>query len=245
MRKHLLGLTFILSGRVSADVMNLNEFTPTHIEDASTVEPNKLFLQLAGRIEKIETDEITYRPILRYGATDRLQIEAGVEANTGGDEVRSGESVTAIQYELNNPKDPAPMFGISPFIAWPTGKFSEGIDPGAKFLMTSTLKGKHDNPEAEIHANVQIRHNSSRQAGERSDEISYGIGYSRRLKDKLALVLDVIHLDDEEKNSSRQYAEAGFHQELTKYIYLSYGFSKDFSADPTDWAGLLGLEIEL
>lgn len=222
-----------------ADVMNLNEFVPTHLEDATPVDVGKTIFQLSGKFEKENPDEITFREDIRYGLSQHLQLEAMVDQISGGPEIRSGESKFSFLYMPYESKSALPALGINPFVAFPTGKKSEGTDPGAKLILTSTFG------ETQLHLNYQLRHNAGRKSGERADEILYAFGMSRKLIEKLALIVDVIHQDDNEKSTFKNYVETGLHQETLKGIYLSYGIGKGYGPDSPDWMGNLSLEIEI
>ncbi len=220
--------------------MNLNEFVPTHLEDATPVDVHSTIYQVSGKFEKSNPDEITIREDIRYGVNKHLQLEAMVDNLSGGKEVRSGESKFSILYMPYEVENSLPVLGLNPFVAFPTGKISEGIDPGAKIILTSKVTS-----ETQLHLNYQLRHNAGRRAQERAEETLYAFGVTRRLRDNLAIIADIIYQDDNTKSSFKNYVEAGLHQETYKGIYLSYGFGKGFGPNGPDWMGNLSLEVEI
>ena len=240
-----LVLSFTISASVSADSMNLNELAPTHLEDASPVEEHSLVFQMSGRFEKALPDELTWRPDVRYGATKKLQLEAQADILSGGDETRNDETKFIAQYQVNDSDSAVPVFTVTPFLSFPTGKFTRGIDPGAKLILTSTLSGTQKKPDTQIHLNYQLRHNSSRRPRERADEGLYALGMSQRVKEKTTVVADIIHQDDEEKDSYKDFVEAGLHQEALKGLYVSFGAGKGIGPNSADWMAAFGMEWEL
>ena len=150
--------------------MNLNEFVPTHLEDATPVDVHSTIYQVSGKFEKSNPDEITIREDIRYGVNKHLQLEAMVDNLSGGKEVRSGESKFSILYMPYEVENSLPVLGLNPFVAFPTGKISEGIDPGAKIILTSKVTS-----ETQLHLNYQLRHNAGRRAQERAEETLYAL----------------------------------------------------------------------
>ncbi len=151
--------------------MNLNEFVPTHLEDASGVDKHQTIYQLSGNFEKSMPDEFTWRPDIRYGVTKKFQVEVMGDMISGASEVRGGESRASALYQVI--ESDIANFAINPFVSFPTGKSSDGIDPAIKIILSS------NNPDTQIHLNYQIRHNASRRSGERADEILYAAGFSK------------------------------------------------------------------
>ncbi len=217
--------------------MNLNEFVPTHLEDASGVKQHQTIYQLSGKFDKSNPDEYTWRPDIRYGVTEKFQIEVMGDMISGGSEVRGGEARASALYQAFESE--YATFAINPFASFPKGKSSDGIDPAIKIILSS------NNPDTQIHLNYQIRHNAGRQSGERADEIVYAAGFSRRFHDKLSWIADIIFQDDEEKDSRNDYVETGLHQEFSQGMYLGYGFGKGINSSSPDWSGILSLEVEI
>ncbi len=245
MRKPFLTIALISTAAVRADVMNLNELVPTHLEDASPVEEHQTIYQFSGQFDKSSPDEITWRPDIRYGLTKKIQLEAAGDITSGGNELRNGETRASVLYQINESDNAVPVISISPWAALPTGKKTAGFDPGIKVILSSTLRGTAEKPDTQVHLNYQIRHNSVRKSGEKADEVLYAGGFSRRLKEKLSLVADIIFQDDEGKDERKDFIEAGLHQELSKGFYIGYGLGKGIGPSSPDWSGILSLEVEI
>ncbi len=230
-----------------ADVMNLNELVPTHLEDASGVDKHATIIQLTSQFEEEhpDPDDWVYRPDIRYGVTDRIQLETMLDLMSGGDENQSGEIRAGVLYQVNKPENAFPVIALNPVAHLPTGKESRGTDLGMKLILTSTISGSSDHPDTQLHLNYEILHNSSRRPGEREDEGIYALGFSRRLMEKLALIVDFIHQDDIFKDRQETYIETGLHQQLSKQFYLGYGFGKGVGPTTPDWTGILSLEMEI
>ncbi len=245
MLNSFLVLILIFSSVLHADVMNLNELVPTHLEDASPVKKKETILQLSTQFEKENPDDLVFRPDIRYGITDMIQFETLVDLMSGGDENQSGEVRTGILYQLNKSDNSFPVISLNPVIHFPTGKESRGIDPGMKILLTSTLAGSGDSPETQLHLNYEFLPNSARRPREREDETIYAFGISRRLKEKLALVVDFIHQDDIFKDRQETFIETGLHQQIGEKLFLGYGMGKGAGPSTPDWMGVVSLEYVL
>ncbi|MES2526743.1 MAG: hypothetical protein V4598_06635 [Bdellovibrionota bacterium] len=230
-----------------ADVMNLNENVPTHLEDASPVEEHATIFQLSTQFEEEnpDPDDFVFRPDIRYGLTKKIQVEALADFMTGGDENQSGEIRTGVLYQFNDSENAVPIVSLNPVVHLPTGKESRGNDLGIKLILTSTLAGSSDRAVSQLHLNYELLHNSARRPGERKDEGIYAFGISQRIKEKLALIVDFIHQDDIFKDRQETYIESGLHQEIGKKFYLSYALGKGVGPSTPDWTGILSMELEL
>jgi hypothetical protein len=245
MTRWVFVLLLLLSHAVFADVMNLNEFVPTHLEDATPVDEHKTIYQLSGRFDQANPDVLTWRPDIRYGATKTLQLEASTDTLSGGNESGSGETKFSAQYTVIKSNNAVPVVAITPFVNFPTGKNSQGLDNGAKLILTSTLKGTMERPETQLHLNYQLLHNSSRKSGERSDEALWAFGLARKIRENMSLVADFFHQDEPNKSHSRDHLEAGIHHQVSKEFYLSYGLGKGIGPTSPQWIGIFSLEMEI
>jgi hypothetical protein len=102
-------IALLITSVVRADVMNLNEFVPTHLEDATPVDVGATIYQLTGEFEKASPDTFTWRPDIRYGLNKKIQLEAQGDLMSGGRESRGGEAKAAVQYKLNESDNAFPV----------------------------------------------------------------------------------------------------------------------------------------
>lgn len=245
MRRIFPFMFLVLTASVSADVMNLNEFVPTHLEDASPIDEKSTIFQMSAQFENEDPDDISFRPDIRYGLTKKIQLEVMADLISGGKEEQSGETKAALLYQVNDSHNAFPVFSVNPIAQFPTGKESRGIDPGCKFILTSTLTGTQEKPETQIHLNFESIHNSARRRGERASENLYALGFSRRIRENMALVIDFYHEADTPKDRDEDFFEAGIHLQAGKRLYLSLGGGFDVGPQDPAWNSILSAEYEI
>ncbi len=244
MKNLCLVLTLIFSQLAYSDVMNLNEFAPTQLEDATTIDEHSSVFQLSGQYEKDRQDSVTWRPVIRYAPVKRTQIEVISDVISGGDEKQSGKVRANFMYLLNESDNAFPMIAINPMVHFPTGKESEGTDIGTKIILTSMLKGSMDRPETQLHLNYQFTHNASRQEGERADMSAYTFGLSRRVRDNMALIIDCIHQEDFEREKTDTYLETGINMKVGQRLILGFAVGAGLGPDTPEWMSVLSSQYE-
>lgn len=243
--KIFLLISLIFPALIRADVMNLNEFVPTHLEDATPVEEHALIFQLSSQFEREDKDDVTWRPDVRYGLTKRIQLEVMADLISGGKENQSGETKTGVMFQLNECENAFPVFTINPIAHFPSGKEARGIDLGAKLLLTSTLSGTKDKPESQIHLNFEYLDNAQRRPGERTAENIFAIGFSRRIRENMALVVDYYHEADTPDERDEDFVETGIHWEAGQRLYLSVGAGVDVGPGTPHWNAITAIEYEI
>lgn len=245
MKKLCLVVTLIFSPLTYSDVMNLNEFVPTHLEDASPVDEHSTIFQLSCQFEKEDKDDVTWRPDIRYGLTKRIQLEVLTDIISGGDENQSGETKAGVLYQVNESSNAFPVLSLNPVAQIPTGKHSRGTDLGMKFLLTSTISGTQKKPEAQLHLNYEYLNNASRRPRERAGEFLFAFGYSRRIRQNMALVIDYYHEADTPQDRDEDFFEAGIHQQAGEKLYFSLGAGVDVGSAKPHWTVISAVEYEI
>lgn len=209
---------------VQADVMNLNEFMPTRMEDASVTELKKIDLQASARYEDA-SEYVIFRPNVRYGLVKRVQVEFSSDALYGPEdsEKSAGRSQAGFQWNFNDQDDWVPSFAISPAIAFPTGKDTEGIDPSVRLNMTYTLVGTLSEPIGQFHLNYRWEHNSIKQDDEEKVGKLLVFGYSHKIGRSSSLLADFSHEKETLRASTYNELEIGWMKECFKEFYLGLG----------------------
>jgi len=195
-----------------ADVMNLNEFMPTRMEDSFNVKEKNVEFQVSSDFVNEDTDQIIFRENIRYGATQKLQLDLIGNQLSGGDETDSGEIEIGGQYMLID------ELSVSPMVILPTGKGAKGIDSHLRFNNSFTLMGSTNTPMLQMHFNLDWGHNSQSQEGERTDHNLYLAGFSYKFNDSGSLLVDILREEQQNKGEETNVVELGTQYELGSHI---------------------------
>lgn len=225
----------LISGAVFADVMNLNEFMPTRLEDSTNIKEKNFEFQLSSDFQNEDTDQIIFRENIRYGATQRLQLDLIGNQLSGGNESGSGEIQLGGQYMILDELSVAPMFAL------PTGKAAEGIDSHLRFNNSFTLMGSTNTPMLQMHFNLDWGHNAQRQASERSDQYLYIAGLSYKFNDSGSLLFDILREELQNKGEESNVVELGTQYEIGSHYLLGLGGGMGFGDESPHWNGILSL----
>lgn len=221
----MIFLIFLMSFfTAQADVMNLNEFMPTRMEDASVTPMGKLNLQGSGHYEN-SSDSTLFRPTIRYGLIKRVHIEISEDIINGPKKTEkgSGRTIAGFQWNFNEQDDWVPSLALQPNFLFPTGKDVDGIDPSLRLIMTSTLIGTSSEPIGQFHLNYQWEHNSEKDKDERQNGYDITFGYSHRISRHSSLLTDFFHTRDIYSSATRNEVELGWMHEFAKEFYLAIG----------------------
>lgn len=235
----------LLSGYAQADIMNLNEFMPTRLEDASPTDLHKMEFQLSSQFEEKDQDEINYRTNFRYGMTDRIQLEGMMNSLSGGKETNSGDVQLGGQYLINKNAKYIPEVAISPNIILPTGKGSEGIDSHLRFNITSTLIGSSNTPMTQVHLNIDWGNNESRLSDERRNRLLYIVGLSHRYSDSSSVIVDIFREEETEDHEETNMFEVGTELDLGSHYYAGLGVGAGIGDESASWHGIFSLEKQI
>jgi hypothetical protein len=238
----LMVLALLFSMNAFSDIMNLNEFMPARLEDATTVDEKIYDLQIASQIED---NELNLRSNFRYGATRRLQFEAVLNELSGGPEKGSGEPQFGGQYLLNKSDNYLPEIGLSPMIVLPTGKINEGVDTHLRMNMTTTVVGSSNTPTTQIHFNIDWAHNAKNQNSERPNSFLYIMGLSHKYCDSGALIVDLFREEETEENEAMNMFELGTQFDLGKNYLVGLGGGLGFGEQSPPWHGILSFEKQI
>ena len=235
MFKHVLKALFLFSllpffqQNSHADVMNLNEFMPTRMEDATVTDLHKWEIQASGRFNRDEK-ETHLRPNVRWGAIKRLQFEASsdyYQSTKIQQEKNSGSTHLGFQWNFNDQDDWVPSLAISPQVTFPTGKRSDGIDPSIKLIMTHTLIGTITEPIGQFNMNYLWQENNQTKSGEAKIANLLLFGYIHKISHKTSLQADFNHDYDALIKKSKNEMEIGVLYQLYESWLVGIGTGYD------------------
>lgn len=216
--------------------MNLNEYMPTRLQDATPIDEKSMDLQMSADFNKAASqDQMIYRPNIRYGMTKKLQLEVDATLLSGSDEKDHGETQLGGLYQFNESDNYIPVFAWNPMVIFPTGKGGKALDFSQEIVLTSTLAGTSQKPKTQIHLNASWC---------RSSNLSI-FGISQLLHERAALIMDILHEEDFEQDSESNSLEAGLHLGLGNEYYLSLGAGLGFGGKSQKWNGLLAFEKQI
>lgn len=220
--------------------MNLNEYAPTRLEDASPTDEHKLDLQLSSVFEQEDPNQMQVRFNPRYGISKEAQLEAVANFFSGGDERGSGRIKLGGLYQFTDSRGFMPKIALSPFLVAPSGKYDQRLGYDNKLLVSWTLQGANERPEAEIHLNFGHSYHPIVADDERYNQFLFAFGYSYQIKRYAALVIDYFHQLDEKKTEEENMLETGIQHDLGNDTFLAVGGGAAVGAGPS-WSGNLSL----
>lgn len=218
---------FVLAN-TRADVMNLNEFMPTKMEDASVTDLSDVEFQTSAHYQDDE-EFILFRPNIRWGAIKRVQFEAYSDHISGPHrrERGNGQTVLGAQWNFNDQDDWVPSLALSPQFTFPTGESIDGIDPSLRINLTYTLVGTLDDPLGQFHMNYKWDHNSSRKRNEEKVGELFVFGYSHRIGTNSSLMADFLHEKDKFRGDSKNEVEVGWLHDFARQFAIGIGGGYD------------------
>jgi hypothetical protein len=225
-------LVSLLMPAAYADVMNLNEFMPTRLEDSKVIKEKTMEVQLSSDFQKMDQDETIFRENVRYGVSEKLQMEMLSNHISGGGEEGSGEILLGGQYDIID------QVGISPMIVFPTGKKEEGIDTHLKINQSSTILGSTNTPMLQFHVNVDWAHNNRRNSGERPDHYFYAAGFSYLFSDSGSVILDIHREEDQQKDMEINMLEFGTQYDIGYHYLVGLGTGVGIGDESPEWSGI-------
>lgn len=218
-------LIFLLSFLTAqANVMDLNEFMPTRMEDATVTQTGKIDLQASGNYDD-SSESTLIRPNLRYGLMKRVHLEFSQDIINGpkDSEKGSGRTAAGFQWNFNDQDDWVPSMAFEPKFLFPTGKDVDGIDPSLRLILTSTLVGTSAEPLGQFHFNYQWDHNSDKDKDERKSGYEIVFGYSHRISPHSSLMADLFHDKDVFTSDTVNEIELGWMHEFAREFYIAIG----------------------
>lgn len=211
-----------------ADVMNLNEFMPTRMEDASVTNPHEVELQ--GSVDyDDEEKKFLFRPNVRWGAFKRVQLEYSSDFISGPDKSEDGSGAATLggQWNFNDQSDWVPSLAIEPQFIIPSGKKSRGTDSSVKAILTYTLLGTLIDPVGQFHLNYRWYTNADKQSDENKTGELFILGYAHKISPHSSLLMDFVNEEDAFSSQVQNEIELGWIHECHKDINIGLGAALD------------------
>lgn len=235
MKNLALAVFVFYSSLVQSDVMNLNEFFPTRIEDSSPIDVGRWQLQGSAAFEQQTPGQMILRPSLRHGLGQSTQLEAFHTVLSGGKEMGSGVVGIGGMHMLNKPKGAVPAVAINVVFNLPTAKHQRGLGTEGKLMASWLLQGSEDKPVTQFHVNVRDLYQDKVASDERRSRWLYALGMSRRLREKTALILDLVREEEGSKKVESNFFEAGVNHELVTGTTTAVGVFTSLGDESPSW----------
>jgi hypothetical protein len=221
-------LLFGLSTFSYADVMNLNEFMPTRMEDAAVTNQNQVELQGSVDYEDDEKQFI-FRPNLRWGAYKRVQVEYTSDFISApkGSETGSGAQTIGAQWNFNDQDNWVPSLAIEPQVIFPSGKDAHGADTSIKAILTYTLAGTITDPVGQFHLNYRWYNNADNQLEENKTGELFLLGYAHKISPHSSLLLDFVNEQTAFSSQVQNDVELGWIHEFCETVNIGLGAALD------------------
>lgn len=236
---------FQLTSIAYPDHMNLDEGLPVRLEDAYPLAYRDREIQVF--FQYVEQEKQRYRmnltPILEAGFPINTQLEIDVPLIFGKtDKTGSADIRTSLFYNFNMEGVYFPAIALEAAIAIPTGKNSEGVDPGFTLILTKTLgSGKLNR----IHLNGEYSLNVDPRDNERRHLYTLVAGYSQRITPNSIIIFDVYREREREENAEANVIEAGTRTQLDPLTVLSIGGGIGIRQESPRFKVTIGLQRSL
>lgn len=233
-----------MSPAQAADHLNLEEGLPTEVEDAYPIPYKGLEVQSLLRYERNgNEDRLLIEPRLEYGIAPNTQARISVPFSFGdGGEDNIEDVGVELFYNFNSESVSVPAFAISVSADLPTGPESASVDPTVRLLATKSIGNANMD---RLHLNLGYSRNFAPQAGERRDQFSAILGYSRRINSDTMLVSDFVFEQDKEADTDAYLLELGIRHQLDPLTVFSVGAGAGLTSDSPDVRVTLGIQRSL
>lgn len=217
-----------LSTTSFADVMNLNEFMPTRMEDAAVTDIHKVELQASMDYEDDEK-KFLFRPNIRWGAFKGVQIEYSSDFISAPEKNETGAGAQTLggQWNFNDQTSWVPALAIEPQVIFPTGKDTHGADTSIKAILTYTLSGTITDPRGQFHLNYRWYNNADNQLEENKTGELFLLGYAHKISPHSSLLMDFVNEQTAFSSEFKNELEVGWIHQMCESINLGLGAALD------------------
>lgn len=179
---------------------------------------------------------------LERGFSRALSGSLGVAYRGGSTaDARSGEVELGGKWNLLQPQDGLPALTLDGSAEAPFGLDNGGTYTTTLALLASKPLGSGaDAPY--LHANLFWTHAYHRGEQERANRFGAILGVAAPVAESTALVVDVLHEQDDAKGSITNLAELGIRQRLPGDAVIGLGAGFGFGGSTTDFRVLLGVQ---
>jgi hypothetical protein len=177
-----------------------------------------------------------------HGFARTLSASLGVAYSGGSAEgARSGEIELGGKWNLLLPRGLLPALTLGGSVAAPFGLDNGGTYETTLALLASQPLGSGaDAPY--LHANLFWTHAYHRGEDDRADRFGAVLGLAAPIAESTALVIDVLHEQDEAEGAITNLAELGLRHRLPGDATIGLGAGVGFGGSTTDFRLLLGIQ---
>jgi hypothetical protein len=179
---------------------------------------------------------------IEHGFTRELSGSFGLAYRRGTTEDDlTGEAELGAKWNLSSPQELLPALTLSASVAAPFGFDNGGTwETTIALLASKPLGNGADAPY--LHANLFWTHAYDRGEDDRANRFGAILGLAAPVAESTAIVVDVLHEQDEAKGAITNLAELGVRQLLPGDAVLGLGAGVGFGGSTTDFRVLLGVQ---
>ncbi len=228
---------------------------PITIDNAYTPGVGDIELKLRGSYERLRrsslgTDEAerSRRHVfvpeaeLELGVLPGVSLSMTVAYQAGNaDDSESGGVDFSGKWTFLESHDVLPALALSASVGTPFGYANGGtVETTLGLLATKPLDLGGYVPY--LHANFFVTHASNRESETRANRFTGVLGLALPVLASTAVVLDLVHGQQEEKGRVENLAEIGLRHLISDDLAVGVGVGKGFGGSPTNFRALLGLQ---
>lgn len=209
--------------------MNLNEYFPTQVEDASVTEMHQTKTQGSARYVD-DNQEVILIPNIRWGIyKKRMQLEyqSGFITTNGRSYEPSSYHRLGLQWKFHDQDDWVPTLALQPQLLYPAGQENKALDPAVKLFLTYTLVGTLADPVGQFHLNYRWIQNTERQENENKVGKQLIFGYAHKLNLNNVIVADFLHQRELYRSEFQSEVELGWIHQIKDDLFLGAGLGMD------------------
>ncbi|TPG57723.1 hypothetical protein EAH89_09845 [Roseomonas nepalensis] len=239
-----LGLLAAAPAARATDIDDLDVFLPTTLEDAFTGEPKQGEAQTGLRFDRRRGhDDLLIFPQFQASPANGLLLNFSLPYVVGsGNRANQGEVSAGALYNLNRETRWLPAFAVAVDASAPVG-------PGdrATQLQFTGVASRTIDPAGNkrLHLNASWITRFAPSEDERHNRYRVVAGYSQRLGNDTALILDYVRERQERRERDANVIEIGFRQRLSEGVTLGFGGGAGIGRDSPRYRALLSLEVDL
>jgi hypothetical protein len=192
-----LAATAAARAQEGPDPQSLASFAPMETQDALVVPTGTLEFQNYAYYQNNPNSKsgpsiLELSPTIKIGAFHHVQLDVTAPYTIYGHGTNGGTVGFDGYYQFTDPTPTMPALAVQAgYTATSYGPAQTSTNYFGRALFTQWLGSDSHAPRLDL--NVNWTHYTQPPPGSRTDVFGFGIGYTRRLNDKLAFVSDIVH----------------------------------------------------
>jgi hypothetical protein len=236
------------------DVKDLEEELALTIEDASPSKAGSAQLNAGMRFDRMRKgapgegrNEVQLTPRLQIGVTNDFQVSIATPYRVGNaSDTSQGEFRLDGLYRFNRETGAMPSFAVDVGLERPYGAGSGGTEVLVKGILSKSLgMAEGTNRVAQVHVNLQARHNMHPDATERRHRYLAGAALSKQLSEHWLIATDFIREQQRDRNAATSIGEIGTRWKASEKTVLSGAIGHGFNKEAPQWRLVVGLQRSL